>query len=381
MTVSSRFLFRCCRGIAYCSAVLAVTLSPTNPANAAWIATSLHPSGAAFSYCTGVSNGKQVGIFGTSGYAHACMWSGNAASCTDLNPLNSQYSHAYCISSGVQGGSRIVEDGSEHAGLWYGSAGSWVDLHPAGAGWSCISSTDGKQQVGGCALQPRQYFSTACLWTGSAGSWVNLCPTADSWASYVANGQQVGHYHYQTVGVGNDHACLWNGTAASMVDLNPASVGDSHALATDGKHQVGYTFASAYPHAALWSGTKSSWIDLHPSVATESMAYGVSGGYEVGYVTVKNVQCACLWTGTAASWTSLQQYLPSCYSWSHANDIWTERNSICVVGTAHNSVLNRDEAMMWSYVVPEPPPFAALFLGSAALLLKANRWSKKCIAK
>ncbi len=71
----------------------------------------------------------------TSGYEHALLWSGTAASAVDLNPSGIDLVYAYGISGGQQVGSGYGSATGGiiyHALLWSGTAASAVDLNPSG---------------------------------------------------------------------------------------------------------------------------------------------------------------------------------------------------------------------------------------------------------
>ncbi len=77
-----------------------------------------------------------------------------------------------------------------------------------------------------------------------------------------------------------------------------------------------------------------------------------------------------LWTGTAGSAVNLHALLPSNYSTSMAFAIDSSTGNI--LGLAHNSTLNRDEAVMWS-PVPEPSSVVALGVLSVGILRRRRR--------
>jgi uncharacterized membrane protein len=68
----------------------------------------------------------------------------------------------------------FASSGYSHAGLWNGSAASWVDLHPTGAVTSEAFDTDGSIQVGFVNFTSLESGKRASLWNGSAASWISL---------------------------------------------------------------------------------------------------------------------------------------------------------------------------------------------------------------
>ncbi|NUL81533.1 MAG: hypothetical protein HUU60_02275 [Armatimonadetes bacterium] len=85
------------------------------------------------------------------------------------------------------------------------------------------------------------------------------------------------------------------------------------------------TGAGARSHAALWYGTAESFVDLHPAGARESQINDLFGDYQVGWA------------------------------------FWPTRKAVLWNGTAYNSRFGgRAEAVMWTYVVPEPASLAVL---------------------
>src|ERR1700722_15111910 len=75
---------------------------------------------------------QQVGyayVSPSSGFTHAILWSGTAASAVDLNPVGTKNSEAIGVF-----GNQEVGDGDKGALLWYGTAASVVDLNPTDFG-------------------------------------------------------------------------------------------------------------------------------------------------------------------------------------------------------------------------------------------------------
>jgi len=115
-------------------------------------------------------------------------------------------------------------------------------------------------------------------------------------------------------------------------------------------------------------------VDLNPAGASQSRTAGVYGGQQVGSALVGGELYvggewhASLWSGTAASWVDLHGLLPQgMYSCSEAYGIDASGLSTWVVGYAHNTPLSRDEAILWTYEIPEPASLLALICGLGGL--------------
>ncbi|AIE86407.1 hypothetical protein [Fimbriimonas ginsengisoli] len=135
----------------------------------------LQPSGSTSSAVNGMGPGQQVGFFtapsNAHGYAHACLWSGSAASVSDLNGVLDS-SQAFATDGVHQVGLADVPGiTGSHAAMWSGTASSFVDLNPAGAGSSEAHAVSGRFQAG---FAYSGALAAAALWQGSARSWVNL---------------------------------------------------------------------------------------------------------------------------------------------------------------------------------------------------------------
>jgi hypothetical protein len=66
----------------------------------------------------------------------------------------------------------------------------------------------------------------------------------------------------------------------------------------------------------------------------------------------------------------LESFLPANYFGSNALGVWTDGQTIQVAGWAVNNTLNRAEAILWIYTVPEP---ASAWLMSFGLALAVRR--------
>ncbi|MFM9957230.1 MAG: hypothetical protein ACKVZJ_04075 [Phycisphaerales bacterium] len=331
---------------------------------AQWTITSLHPDTATESVARSV-NGTQIGgeaIF--SGVVRPVLWNDAGASFDDLSPPTPiTYGAIRGISESQQVGSVRFGGGGApfFASLWSGAANSWIDLHPSGYAESFAQAAFGSQQVG--SVQTLADRSHAALWQGSAASFVDLNPpeALQSSANGTSGTQQVG-----SVGIigSPTSASIWNGTATSWINLHPPTTNGSIALSTTGTQQAGY--ASVGPqqvlHASLWRGTAASWVDLHPAGAIESFANSNSGPYQAGWVLVPNgppgappVYRACIWTGTAASIQILPIDLPGIWGSTFAHGVWTDGQTISVVGMATDLTgAPAGRAWLWRRTVPPP---------------------------
>jgi len=300
-----------------------------------------------------------------------------------LHPSSAQYSYVYALGAGIQGGTARLASNS-HPILWHGTNTSWTSL---AAGGTIVGIWEGVQ-VGGMNGQ-------AALWYGTPESVVSLSPggLSISGAAAVRGDMQVGSAAFPP---GYDlQAALWRGTGASFVDLHPAWAWQSVALATDGELQGGYAVGQL-KHAVLWSGTAQSCVDLSPS-GRESEVRGMAPGIQVGWTFFQGGYHASVWRGTAASWEDfnppggdtrflattgrihvgdgglgspgaahavlnygtpnvwldLHQFLPAGYtSFSAANAVFQDGDTIYVGGYATSDATAQAEAFLWIGTIP-----------------------------
>ena len=318
-----------------------------------WTVINLHPAGESNSRATGVWETTQVG---TGGLNSALLWRGWSATAMRLNPNPSSAASATSIWNGQQGGVVNV-GGQSHASIWNGTAQSWVDLHPTHIPevvHTDVFATDGQTQVGTYYIPAGGTFAggAACMWSGTADSWVDLHPAGYgvSEAHGVFGNQQVGTVWGADLG----NAVMWFGSAESMVLLAPPEAIASAALCTDGTHQYGMIgilepVPGLYP--ARWSGTAESWENMGVPEGRWGEIHAVHGGWKVGFSTTAGEldARAYLWTDGPGSYIDLHPTLPPEYTTSNAQGIWRheESGTTYIVGHAHNSVLDRDEAIMW----------------------------------
>lgn len=348
-----------------CVAYLILLAVVSTPVLAGWSVVDLNPVDASSSCAYGIWNGQIVGSahMTTSnkpyGSDHACLWTGTAASWTDLDPTGTGYSPSRaCGLAGSQQVGYRYADNQPHAGYWNGSASSWVDLNPGSASSKAYGAAGG-QVVG-------EVNNCAALWSGTS-QWINLDPGwasvypygngPDSQALAIADSQEVG---YADNDMGECHATLWTGTKASCVDLNPKWGMYSQAVGVSAGQQVGYASTGlGYAHASLWTGTAASWLDLNPTVANQSWALGVFHGQQVGRATISGVNHASLWSGSSQSWVDLSALLPLSLrsGSSEANAIYTSSGITWIVGSANG------HAVLWENTVPEPSAILTLLCG------------------
>jgi hypothetical protein len=336
-----------------------VALLTTAAVSADWMVFYLQPEGSPGSGGNATFQGQHVGyvrVGATSCYdatPHAALWGGMSTEWIDLHPAGAQYSGAHAIDNGQQAGIvRYVGDTFFHAALWSGSADSFVDLHPGGeqAGLARISSP-----------------SQAAIWRGSAASYVSLHPAGQevSIATDTNGVRQVGRTRVSQV-YGDSHAALWSGSAESWVDLHPsdaAADSGAQAISPDGSEQVGFvrvqvdTFIDY--HAAIWHGLADEWIDLNPPDAIFSTARDTDGTYQVGQAYVGEsapfyTYRAYVWKGSVETQVDLHALLPSQYTMSEAEGVYSDGSGVWVFGYAHRTGVQCDQAILWYRPTPCP---------------------------
>jgi len=322
--------------------------------HAQWTVVNMHPSWAARSTLHGISAGQQVGDVWTSispARYRAAVWTGSSSSCTPLSTLSgTEDSTGRGVAVGKQIGQRFT-DGTWRASLWTGSSDSWRDLHPGGMIQSSeLTATDGLQHVGvgwdGGSVR-------ALLWSGTSAAATDLHVEGASQtrALGVHAGQQVGYAYW--ISPQRGIPVLWTGTATSWVDLTPAGTVGGQAFAAFAGTQVGVAHLPdpGGARASLWHGTAESWTNLHPSqlpATSHSWAYAAHADCQAGstYDTEIGQEQACIWRGSADTWQSLHFYLPTTFSSSTARGVWSDGNSVYVVGWGVSN--GRIEALMWT---------------------------------
>ncbi len=308
-----------------------------------------------------VTASQQVGEANFYNQAHAGLWSGSAASFTDLTPAGTFSAILNGTSGNQQVGVVWPLNTPPHAGLWTGSARSFVDLHSAGAYASEAYATSGSKQVG--VTYVGSLSAHASLWSGSAASFIDLHPASAhlSYAVAISGNRQGGFAQFN----GKEHAGVWSGSAASFIDLNPSGSAYSRVSAMAGNQQVGF----AFQHAGLWYGSAASFVDLNPAGAVASSLEATTGDFQVGGAWFGTSQAqAGLWNGTAGSFLNLHASLGSDYFVSYATGIATNGSTIMIGGYARKTSEFGDRPILWTVTfVPEPQSLALLLLGGSIL--------------
>ena len=261
------------------------------------------------------------------------------------------------------------------AAAWVGPGNSYIDLNPANSGHSIVYGASGSVLVGVA------YFGDvphAYAWDLAHGAQFDLDPSYPYGSSLraVDGTATVGWVAAQ----GGAHAALWTSlSAGSVIDLDPGiDRSGSFAFAIAGNIQGGIAGPS---HAALWRGTPESYVDLHPTWIANSLTsvvYGADKDVQVGFVAYRNEPIpyrddshATIWFGTAASMVDLHAYVDQdYYKYTIAEDVEKDDlGNITVVG--RGLVLGGGfEALVWTYVVPEPGSLAVLALGLAGVMAR-----------
>ena len=249
--------------------------------------------GAESTYVYGVGGGIEVGAIQWGGecswVSHAVAWQGNTGNYVDLNPAMPSAAGG-SIARATDGvhevGNGYDASGYPHALMWAGTAASARHIDPID---TCAIATgvSGDQIVGYgqyCSFSPPQGPDLAYVWVKRVPT-ILTCQCVSWMANGTDGAQEVGYAN-----IDNSHfaALLWNGPQSQPVDLNPALANWSAAYGVRGGIQVGCasmpgTSGFQY-HAALWRGSASSFVDLSrflPSGYTSSCALAVDGRGDV----------------------------------------------------------------------------------------------------
>ena len=162
---------------------------------------------------TGIADGISNGVAGGAVGNDAGIWL-TPNHFTDLAPDGYRSSGVFGVSGDQRVGVAYDQQNQQHAMLWTGTAASATNLSPTPTTVCFATATDGSQQVGVIA------GPTAALWTGTAASYVSLNPTnfLESTATGVANGTQVGYGRF----IGGEVALAWHGSANNFTMLAKA---------------------------------------------------------------------------------------------------------------------------------------------------------------
>ncbi len=144
----------------------------------------------AWTYCTGIHNGQQVGFTATSHYpmgdtigyqpgTRAVLWTGTAASAVDIHPIGYDASQALATNGTQQGGHAYIAlpTARQHAMMWSGTPDTAVDMHPATYSDSRITAITATQQVGDGWIGPMGQLGSVrntLVWSGTPDSVVDL---------------------------------------------------------------------------------------------------------------------------------------------------------------------------------------------------------------
>jgi hypothetical protein len=346
-------------GVAGVCACLVVASLGLHASAAQWTVYYLNPPDHPGSSASATTGTQRVGLVRVgsgdcfSAMPHAAIWEGTSSHWLDLNPTGVAYS-ALNATTGAQQAGFVRWEGDTwfHAALWSGTADSFVDLHPTGATESYAFGIGGTQQVGTVLADAPPH---AAMWAGTADSYRDLNPAGSQFSVVIdTNGaQQVGYMSYDYL-YGHWHAALWSGSAESFVDLLPSDApGDAfgYGISPDGSEQVGVVQVDfggyLYSHAAVWHGVADEWVDLNPSIAYLSEARGTDGTHQVGDMYDGVTTRAYIWSGSAASGVDLHALLPAEYTESGAEKVYTDVTGIWVVGSAHRTVVQCGQAILW----------------------------------
>ena len=130
----------------------------------------IHPAGYTSSHITGAGDGQVVGQVEVGGVQAAALWAGRSAAIVELHRPVWNHSEVYAVHGGVQVG--VVDGG---AALWIGSPDSYVDLHAfVPQGFSSSSAQDvavspeGEIIVVGYGYNTLNGQNEALMWQGVA---------------------------------------------------------------------------------------------------------------------------------------------------------------------------------------------------------------------
>ncbi len=266
--------------------------------------------------------------------------------------------------------------------MWSGTAASVVNLQPTTGAiyepWSDALAVEGSIQVGDYQPSTEPILQNAGTWSGTSASYAALSSPGLPYSGALGtDGVSVVGYASTpaTAPSGPPHAALWKFGPSTFTDLSPPGSTSSTAHDVEGNSQVGSATFGGAAHATIWFGTAGSFLDFNPTGAASSVLNGIDGGYEAGTATFGTATNAGFWSKSADSFVNLHTFLtPGTYSTSEADGIWTNGTTIKIVGSAFNSVLGRNEAILWTVTVPEPNTLALLAsMGGIATCMRSRR--------
>ncbi|MEZ4647732.1 MAG: kelch repeat-containing protein [Candidatus Eisenbacteria bacterium] len=344
-----------------------VTVDTPADIHVTWTATSLHPNGALSSHAYGVGDGQETGTAvypGTDGTEdHAMLWSGSAGSAIDLHNTTTIKTGAVATAGGVQGGNwwqpfEIFQNGQWYivyyprACAWSGTAGSFHALSTSGWEYSAVYDSDGVHHVGAVSRDDEvgNVYTRAAIWSDATGNFAPLHPTSgvsNSSANALDGDHQYGSILTPYPGPIRK-AAKWTGTPASYEDMHPAGASRSWISGAGDGQQVGTAEFNGIQRAVLWSGHRLSAIDLTGTDGVIPSLADARGGLQVGSRFAGGTHAIIMATNPN-DWVDLNDALGPEYSTARAEAIDIEEDgTIRIVGWAHNDVLTRDEAMLWT---------------------------------
>jgi hypothetical protein len=155
---------------------------------------------------------------------------------------------------------------------------------------------------------------------------------------------------------GMTHAAMWSGSTNTFVDLHPDGAGDNSWLyAVQGEYQGG-AVAGWYgmnPRPAIWRGTPESVVFLVPEPrVSQGEVTGIAHPYQAGnqIFSTNGTAKAWLWKGSHLLSVDLHQYFDqNIYAASQAKGIWTDGETIHIVGVAWNDPVPRHlHTILWT---------------------------------
>ena len=327
------------------AATVCVFAGLASEAEAQWTFTLLAPAGSVESNAYAADGAMQGGSVTMSRSYRAAMWSGSAASWTNMYPYLNGESVIFGIDRGEQVG--FFQSGSfPFATHWDGTPETMRTLGSNGARQNEATAVRDGMQVGHGARPSSEFH--AGYWRGTSMSWVDLHPAGPSGSfAYATDGIRQGGSTYDNLSL--ERACIWQGTPESWVDLHPAGAVTSVVRAMTSTTEVGFAQVDQRSQASLWRSTRDSWQSLHPLDADESWARGAYERWQAGYIRLGTSHRAGLWQGTSESWVDLHSFCPDGYTQSRAYAISGDAENLYICGAAWGPVSgDRLRAVLWT---------------------------------